>query len=161
VSPAEAQRSPESRLRDHIRLEINQLFREHPQPVNVSAGPTDLHLHVAAVGPTRFSKPLHETGKEGLYLRIAFVPRHEHADPPQQAALLRTRRERQCRCCTAEKRDELAPSHSITSSAAFSRPYGTVRPNVLAALRLITRSNLDDCWTGKSAGFSPLRIRPV
>jgi hypothetical protein len=72
-------------------LEINQLFREHPQPVSVASGPTNLRPHVAAVGPTQFRKPLHETGKEGLYLRIAFVPRHEHANPPQPAGLLRPR----------------------------------------------------------------------
>jgi hypothetical protein len=34
--------------------------------------------------------------------------------------------------------------YSITSSAAFNRPNGTVRPNVLAVLRLITSSNVDD-----------------
>jgi hypothetical protein len=56
---------------------------------------------------------------------------------------------------------DICRAYSITSSAALSRPNGTERPNVLAVLRLITRSNLDDCWTGKSAGFSPLRIRPV
>ena len=31
----------------------------------------------------------------------------------------------------------------------------------LAALRLIAMSNLVDCTTGRSAGFSPLRIRPA
>jgi hypothetical protein len=38
---------------------------------------------------------------------------------------------------------------------------GTSRPSVLAVLRLITSSNLVDCITGRSAGFSPLRIRPT
>ena len=37
----------------------------------------------------------------------------------------------------------------------------TVSPSVFATLRLITNSNLFDSTTGKSAGFSPLRIRPV
>ena len=92
---------------DHIRLEINQLFREHPQPVNVAAGPTNLHPHVAAIGPTQFRKPLHKTGKEGLYLRIAFVPRHEHADPPQPAAAAAPARHRPCRHQTAEQRNQL------------------------------------------------------
>jgi hypothetical protein len=31
----------------------------------------------------------------------------------------------------------------------------------LAVLRLITKSNFVDCWTGKSAAFSPLRMRPA
>src|SRR5262245_31633766 len=52
-------------------------------------------------------------------------------------------------------------AHSITSSAIASTPGGKLRPNVLAVLRLITNSNLVDCMTGRSAGFSPLRIRPV
>jgi hypothetical protein len=33
------------------------------------------------------------------------------------------------------------------------------RPNALALLRLITNSNLVDCMTGRSAGFSPLPTR--
>jgi thiaminase (transcriptional activator TenA) len=62
----------------------------------------------------------------------------------------------------AEERDELtAAAHSITSSAMASSPGGKLRPNALAVLRLITNSNLLDCMTGRSAGFSPLRIRPV
>ena len=51
--------------------------------------------------------------------------------------------------------------YSIISSAVICIINGTVRPSTLAVLRLITNSNLEDCITGKSAGFSPLRIRPV
>src|SRR5262245_54850978 len=65
----------------------------------------------------------------------------------------------------AEQRDERAAldlrAHSITSSAATCSVGGTVRPSALAVLRFITHSNLVGCKTGKSAGFSPLRIRPV
>jgi protocatechuate 3,4-dioxygenase beta subunit len=52
-------------------------------------------------------------------------------------------------------------THSITSSASASTVSGTVRPSALAVLRLITNSNLVGCMTGRSAGFSPLRILPV
>src|SRR5262249_55139595 len=52
-------------------------------------------------------------------------------------------------------------THSITSSARADRPGGTSMPSALAVLRLITNSNLVDCWTGRSAGLSPLRMRPV
>jgi hypothetical protein len=38
---------------------------------------------------------------------------------------------------------------------------GMVRPSALAALRLMTRSIFVTCCTGRSAGFSPLRMRPV
>jgi len=51
--------------------------------------------------------------------------------------------------------------HSITSSARASSDGGTVRPSALAVRRLIRKSNLVACCTGRSAGFSPLRIRPT
>jgi hypothetical protein len=51
--------------------------------------------------------------------------------------------------------------YSITSSARPSNDWGTVRPSILAVLRLMTISTFVACWTGRSAGFSPLRIRPV
>jgi hypothetical protein len=38
---------------------------------------------------------------------------------------------------------------------------GTLRPITLAALRLMTKSYLVGFCTGRSAGFSPLRIRSV
>ena len=52
-------------------------------------------------------------------------------------------------------------AYSITSSAVICMINGTVRPSVLAVLRLSTNSNFADCITGRLAGFSPLRIRPV
>src|SRR6516164_6172543 len=75
---------------------------------------------------------------------------------------LRPRRERP-RGRAAEERDEIAPfhrcNHSITSSARASSVGGTSRPRALAVLRLITNSYLVGACTGKSAGFSPLRMR--
>ena len=70
------------------------------------------------------------------------------------------RRERPCHR-HAETCDEVAPPHSITSSAVNNSFAGTSRPSALAALRLITSSNLVGRRTGRSAGLSPLRIRPV
>src|SRR2546423_2290336 len=52
-------------------------------------------------------------------------------------------------------------TYSITSSARPSSGSGKVRPRVLAVFRLITNSTFVDCWTGRSAGFSPFRILPV
>jgi hypothetical protein len=51
--------------------------------------------------------------------------------------------------------------YSITSSARASSEGGMWRPNAFAVLRLITSSNLVGCSIGRSAGFSPLRIRPT
>src|SRR5262245_16918875 len=69
--------------------------------------------------------------------------------------LLRARCERPCDCRTTEQPDELAPLHSITSSAVASSLSGICNPSALAATRLITRSNLVGCSTGISAGFAP------
>src|SRR3974390_668162 len=51
-------------------------------------------------------------------------------------------------------------THSITSFGGPSVRVN-VSPSALAVLRLMIRSTFVDCWTGKSAGLSPLRIRPV
>jgi hypothetical protein len=53
----------------------------------------------------------------------------------------------------------LVSHHSITSSAATSRPGGTLRPSAFAVLRLITVSYLVGACTGSSAGLSPRRMR--
>src|SRR5262245_58813882 len=82
----------------------------------------------------------------------------EHADAPHGLALLRWRRERPHRRA-AEKRDELAALHSITSSARASTVVGTSRPRALAVLRLIAIAYVVGACTGRSAGFSPLRTR--
>ena len=55
--------------------------------------------------------------------------------------LLRARRERPPHCRAAEQRDELAPLHSITSSAKTYTWDGIVIPSTSAVLRLITRLN--------------------
>jgi hypothetical protein len=69
-----------------------------------------------------------------------------------------------CRRAT-EQRDKLAAlhlrGHSTTSSARASRLSGTARPSALAVFRLITRSYLVGPCSGRSAGFSPLRMRPT
>src|ERR1700730_16841599 len=53
------------------------------------------------------------------------------------------------------------PIYSITSSAVKSNSVGISTPSALAVLRLIAISNFVGCSTGRSAGFSPLRIRPA
>jgi hypothetical protein len=53
----------------------------------------------------------------------------------------------------------LAPStHSITSSVRASSVGGTSRPSAFAVFKLTTSSNLTRNWTGRSLGFSPLKI---
>ena len=49
--------------------------------------------------------------------------------------------------------------YSIISSARASSDGGISRPSALAVLRLMTSSYLVGACTGRSAGFSPLRMR--
>ena len=90
-------------------------------------------------------QPLQERREAGLTFRIVRGCGQEHADAPHPLALLRARRERPRGRRAAEQRDELAPLHSITSSARASRVGGTSRPSALAVLRLITSSYLVGC----------------
>ena len=64
-------------------------------------------------------------------------------------------------CRVASWRGAVENAYSMTSSARARSVIGKVRPSILAVLRLITNSTFVDCWTGRSAGFSPLRTRPV
>jgi len=59
----------------------------------------------------------------------------------------------------ADERDEVAAFHSITSSASCWKRKGTSSPSALAVLRLTTSSYLTGACTGRSAGFSPRRMR--
>src|SRR5262249_30159889 len=70
--------------------------------------------------------------------------------------LRRSRRNRPSSCRAAEQCHDLAPPHSITSSARASSVGGISKPSALAVTRLTTSSNLVGSATGRSAGFSPL-----
>src|SRR5262245_9952970 len=73
--------------------------------------------------------------------------------------LARVRLELLIRCRTHAGRLRLRPFHSITSSARASTVAGKARPSAFAVLRLMTSSYLVGACTGRSAGFSPLRMR--
>ena len=87
--------------------------------------------------------------------------RAQEPDGRQLARLLRARRERPRGRRAAEQRDELAPSHSITSSARDEQRRRHVKAERLRGLEINDQLEFGPCWTGKSAGFSPLRMRPV
>src|SRR5262249_45568485 len=114
-----------------------------------------LHGHVLALDVAGFV--------EAFAKRVGKA--HGRLDRPEvdegddgQCRLLRAYADRPCDRA-AEKRDELAPPHSITSSARASSVGGISSPSALAVLALITSSNFVDRWIGRSPGFSPLRMR--
>src|SRR5215470_13211014 len=131
---------------------------------------------VAALDPAIFDRDILAFDKSGRFqaqaecaqpvcVQVGRVAAHK-PNSRQLARLLRARRERPRnvrRRRTTEQRYELAAFHlrvhSITSSARASTVAGTSRPSALAVFRLITSSYLVGACTGRSAGFSPLRMR--
>src|SRR5262249_22028202 len=74
---------------------------------------------------------------------------------PESGHVQRTRR------CLLWAKSGHRDDYSIASSATDSSDGGTVRPSVFAVLRLMANSKVTVCWIGKSAGFSPFKIRPA
>jgi hypothetical protein len=99
--------------------------------LSISARNIDSKSEIATVGPTTFRKALRELGKLGLSFGIVFFNAHQHANAPHALGLLRARRERP-RDRAAKQHDELAPFHSITSSARASTLVGSLKPSALA-----------------------------
>src|SRR5262245_24723224 len=141
---------------DHSHPLIHQVCCQPRQAVISAIGPAEGDMRIPALNVASFAQAAPECGNVGC--ERPRRPAVEEADH-RRHWLLRARRERP-RSRAAEQRDELAPSHSITSSARAMSVRGTSRPSDLAVLRLMMSSTLVDCWTGRSAGFSPLRIRP-
>ena len=112
---------------------------------------------VRVTGPAlrRIIRCKKETSGPNENTALVEKPDHRHG------RLLRPRRERPRDRCAAEQRDELAAFHSITSSASASNLSGTSRPSAFAVLRFMISSNLVGACTGRSAGFSPLRMRSM
>jgi hypothetical protein len=135
----------------------NKLRGKRRQSLILAVRPAEIDCQVLAVNEAALGKSALECCRQ--VRRILGGSRTEEPDH-RNRRLLRARRERP-RDRAAEQSDKLAPSHSITSSASNCIELGTSMPSALAVCRLMTSSNLFDCKTGKSAGFSPLRIRPV
>src|SRR5262249_6221816 len=135
----------------------NQVGCQHRQATQIVLGPAEFDRNILPFDIADFLQALPEGGhhrRVGPRRTATQKPHHWH-----HRLLLRARRERpHCRRA-AEERDEVAAGHSITWSARASRLSGTVRPRALAVLRLITSSYLVGACTGRSAGFSPLRMR--
>src|SRR6185436_7008210 len=126
------------------------------QSMKAIVRPAILDGDVLALNESNFFESLTERCHE---VRRADSWRTPEKADRRQGWLLRADCKRPRRYRTAEKSDEFAPFHSTTSSARASSVGGTVRPSALAVLRLITRSYLVGACTGRSAGFSPLRMR--
>ena len=84
------------------------------------------------------------------------------AERPLPAIRLPTRWQRSIRSCLdarMEIREVLLEAFRVLGPCHLVDAGGTSRPSTLAVLRLITVSYLVGACTGRSAGFSPLRMR--
>src|SRR5262249_16142695 len=115
-----------------VGLQCDELLRIPSHRLRVEPGPANFYPNIVAVHPSELLKPLGEYRHVGLIRRVALRSRHQDAEAPHPVALLRMRPERSSDCCAAEKGDELAPPHSITSSARPRSGNGIETPSALA-----------------------------
>src|SRR5262245_28698094 len=133
----------------------DEVGHERGQAIVLAAEPVVLDDHVLALYVARFAEALTKRGsmaRGAIERPTADKANHRHG------LLLRPRRERPRHRRAAEKGDETATVHSITSSARASSVGEISRPSTLAVVRLMVKSNLVGCSTGRSAGFAPRRI---
>src|SRR5262249_16097630 len=132
---------------DDSDLETDELGCDFAIALVASLRPAILDSDGSALDPAKFTQPLHEG--RGPRIPVQRRARPQKADG-RELRLLRARRERPRHRRAAEQRDELAPLHSITSSARARSVGGTSRPSAFAVLRLITSSYLVGACTGRS-----------
>src|SRR5262249_23752228 len=129
---------------DHIGVQGDQLFREYLSAPRANSCEPIFEVNISAFRPSASFKAMPEHRSARLRFWLILFEVHEHADAPH-VLLLRPRRERPRGRRAADKRDELAPLHSITSSAIASSLSGMVRPSALAVLRFRNIWTFVDC----------------
>src|SRR5262249_26298193 len=142
--------------RNHGDTPANQVSRKFRQSFELTVSPAQFKRNVLAFDVSGLPEALAKSAQiipEGLGRLGMQKSNHRHR------RLLRACRERPRDRRAAEQGDKLAALHSITSSVRASSVIGRSKPSALAVFRLITSWNLVACCTGRSAGFSPLRMR--
>src|SRR5262245_62332174 len=134
---------------DNGHATADEVSHERRQAIVPPIQPVVLDHHVLALDVAGFVEAFTERG--GL-ARGGIGRANADESDNREHRLLRPRLRRPRRRA-AEKRDELAAPHSITSSARASNVAGTSRPSALAVLRLMTSSYFVGACTGRSAGL--------
>ena len=140
---------------DHVGRQADQLLRQRRQAGDIAVGITVREYIVAPFDVAQVSQALRKTVVELPF--AAFEP------PPRKPTVGRLEKT----AADAPKgRSAAAPPRSVrrTRAASFDHLVGAARaaaaaharPSVLAALRLMTNSNLLDCMTGRSRGLGAL-----
>src|SRR5215471_6393105 len=144
---------------DHAHLTTNQIGRQSRQAIVLALSPTVFDRHIPAFDIAGFLQaPLEGDETTGNVVGLRGSDAEIAYDGHR---LLAASGNRPCDGGTAEQDRNVAPPHSMTSSARARIEGGTVSPSALAVLSLTTSSNVVGCWTGISAGFSPLRTLPA
>src|SRR5262249_37202325 len=133
-----------------------ELTRQRRETIQAPFGVAVFHFEVAPLDVAEVAHPEQKLAAQVDRYRVR-PPRRIEIAEPHDFRLLRVRRKRPCSSRAAEERDELAPFHSITSSARKSTEGGMVRSRDFAVLRFTANSNFVGCSTGRSAGLTPLR----
>src|SRR5262249_8136028 len=121
---------------DHSHLSADEIGDHCLQAIVLALCPMVLDRHVLAFDVAGFVKAFAEGGhKMRDDIGRPDVDEPDHWLPSARRLWPRGSR-------AAEQRDELAPFHSITSSARASSVDGTSRPSALAVLRLTPSSYL-------------------
>src|SRR5262249_7889173 len=127
---------------NHRYLTPNEIGGQRRQSIVLIVSPAVLDRDVLAGDKSGFFQGLDERGYHGVVTSGRRVPKEPDA---RHRRLLRMRRDRPRNRPTTEQHDEVAPPHSITSSARPDNGSGTVMLSALAVFRLMYSSNLLAC----------------
>src|SRR5262245_6378601 len=125
---------------DEIRRRCDELLRMNLHKLGIPARPAIIKPNVATFLPPELRQSFTEGREAGSRFWIVFHRWRDDSNSTDSIILLRGHRDRPRSRRAAKQRDEIAPLHSITSSARASSVGGTSRPSVLAVLRLIASS---------------------
>jgi len=147
-------------MAQHVRMHLKGHLGLDSRPLD--------HLLQAGHGEGRSPLADEDEGRPGIPIRTVCQRRHRGGDrwlfmsalPPRKPTCA-VQLGMSAKCQQRPTHSSKQRLYSITSSARASNAGGTLSPRALAVLRLMAISNLVGCVTGKSAGFSPLRIRPT
>ena len=142
---------------DEIDFARDELGRKHRHTNRLPVGESLLDQDGLALDVAEPAEPVPKGPGDPTPFFVGARIRKEKPDPRDARRLLRPASERPSRC-TDEQADNLAPSHSITSSAAPSKIVGMSIPSALAVLRLTIVLKIVVRSIGMSPGFAPLRI---
>src|SRR5262249_49505370 len=94
--------------RDQVWLQHDEVLGKSLRGLSAERRPAIVDLNVVALRPPELLECLPESCQISLSFEVVIGIRHQPANPPHPARLLRARRERPRRRA-AEKRDDLAP----------------------------------------------------